>query len=673
MIGSLPPDQLAEVLRWLALLALSGALARPLALRLMPDEGGGWITGKILGWLLVGWVPWFLASFQILPFGSAAMAGLLLLALLAVRLGPGPRDWRGFLVTEAAFLVVFCLGLAVRLQAPDLTGLEKFTDMGFLAAAMRSEVMPPQDAWFAGHPLNYYYVGQAMVASWGNLTGIAPDHTYQLAMATIFGLVALGVFHLIARLASPWGGRFAAVLGTTGALLAVYGGNGHSVLYQLFRPWMPTTRPEFWYPDSTRFIGFDPDVPDKAFTEFTAYGFAAGDLHAHLVATPLFLLAVALVLSILRRGLQGAMPSLLQSAGFGWMLGLSFAMNSWDLAIIGLLATVALAVLLSRPTQGTMAPVLARADRLGAASVVVLAAAVVTLVPFLEGFRPFANGILPVTQRTPLWQLLVVYAHVLPALALLPVLALRRSSVVVLLPLAVIAVTGLLLVAIPEVIYLKDIYGADHARANTMFKLTFRAQTLLVVAALAVLAPALARGRGWSLAGLLAMIPLGLTLSYLPHVHAPLSVIRSLDGLAFLGDERALVEAARGLSLAPGEALVEASGQAFTSSSRVSAMTGQPAVVGWVGHQWLWRNDVDAAYGRANDVDRFYTTTDRAERCRIAQRYGIRYAVIGRIEHERYPDLDLPGLVALGDQVHGSDGGQILRIDPAACADGTRP
>ena len=48
MIGSLPPDQLAEVLRWLALLALSGALARPLALRLMPDEGGGWITGKIL-------------------------------------------------------------------------------------------------------------------------------------------------------------------------------------------------------------------------------------------------------------------------------------------------------------------------------------------------------------------------------------------------------------------------------------------------------------------------------------------------------------------------------------------------------------------------------------------------------------------------------------------------
>jgi uncharacterized membrane protein len=89
--------------------------------------------------------------------------------------------------------------------------------------------------------------------------------------------------------------------------------------------------------------------------------------------------------------------------------------------------------------------------------------------------------------------------------------------------------------------------------------------------------------------------------------------------------------------------------------------------VGWAGHQWLWRNDVDAAYVRANDVDRFYVTQDRAERCRLALRYGIRYVVIGRIERERYPDLDLAGLTALGALVHESAGGLILRIDPGAC------
>lgn len=667
MIGSLPPDQLAEVARWLALLALSGALARPVVLRLMPGEGSGWILGKLLGWLVVGWVPWILASLHILPFGSASMTGFLALALLAVWTGLGPRDLRGFLTVEAAFLLFFWLGLAVRLQAPDLTGLEKFTNMGFLAAAMRSEVMPPQDAWYAGYTLNYYYVGQAMVGAWGNLAGIAADHTYQLAMATLFALLALATYQLVAQLTAPWGKRLSAVLGSTGAVLAVYGGNGHSVLYQLFRSWMPTTKSEFFYPDSTRFIGFDPATLDKAFTEFPAYGFIAGDLHAHVVATPLFMLSVALVLSILRRGLQGVMPDRLQSLAFGWMLGLAFAMNSWDFAIIGLLPTVALAVLLTRPTIGAMPPVIRRLDDLGAAAVLVAVGAALTLVPFLIDFRPFANGILPVESRTPIWQLLVVYAHVLPALILLPLLALRRGLVLPLLPIGVVAVTGLLLVAIPEVIFLKDIYGADHARSNTMFKLTFRAQPLLVIAALAVLAPALARGRGWTVGAFAGLAPLVLTLAYLPHVHAPPSVIRSLDGLAFLGDERALVEAARGLPLGEGESFVEASGLSFTGASRVSAMTGQPAVIGWTGHEWLWRNDVTAAYGRANDVDRFYTTTDEAERCRIVRRYTIRYVILGRIERERYTDLAVHDLVALGPEVHRGSGGVILRIAPETC------
>lgn len=669
MIGSLPPEHWAAVLRWLVWLALAGVLARPLARRLMPDEGGGWIAAKILGWLIAGWVPWCLAAFHILPFDKASMAGVLVLALAALRSGLGARDLRGALTVEAAFLICFWFGLAVRLAHPDLTGLEKFTDMGFLSAAMRAETMPPQDAWFAGHGLNYYYVGQAMVGAWGNLAGVAPDHAYQLAMATIFALTALGAFHIVARLAAPWGKRLAGVLGGVAAVLTVYGGNGHSVLYQLFRGWMPTTKAEFFYPDSTRFIGFDPATLDKAFTEFVAYGFVAGDLHAHLVATPLFLLAVALVLAILRGGLAGRMPSVPQSLGFGWMLGLGLMMNSWDVAIIGLLAMVALAVVLSRPGGAGMPPFAARADSLGAAAILAICAAALTAAPFLASFQPFANGVLPVAFRTPLWQLLVIYAHVLPALLLIPVLALRRDQAVPLLPIAVVAVAGLLLVAIPEAIFLKDIYGDDHARANTMFKLTFRAQTLLVLAALAALAPALDRRGLWTGAALAALVPLGLSLAYFKHVYAPPSVIRSLDGLAFLGDERALVEAARPLPLAPGEALVEATGKAFTDTSRISALTGQPAVIGWTGHEWLWRNDVGAAYDRANDVDRFYTTTDRAERCRIIRRYTIRYAVIGRIERQQYPTLDEPGIAAVGTPVYSGAGGTILRIAPESCGD----
>ena len=665
MTGTLPAADWAEVLRWLVWLALATLLARPLALRLM-QGGGGWIAGKLIGWLVVGWVPWLLASFHILPFGAAAATGMLALALAALLLGLRSIDWRGFVRIEAGFAALFWLGLAVRLQNADLAGLEKFTNMAFLAAAMRSEAMPPQDAWFAGHAVNYYYVGQAMVAGWGRLAGVPAAHAYQLAMATLFALTALGTGLLTARLVAPWGRRMQAVLGAAAGLLAVYGGNGHSVLYQLFRRWMPTTTQGFYFPDSTRFIGFDPDGPDKAFTEFTAYAYAVGDLHAHVVATPLFLLAVALILSILRRGLDGALPNMAQAAGLGWMLGLAFTMNSWDLAILGLLALVALAVLLARSSS---LPFRSKADDLGAAAVVALVAAALAAAPFLAGFVPFAEGAALVAARTPLWQILVIWAHVLPALLLIPALALAGAPVRPLLPVAVVAVTGLLLVALPEAVYMKDIYGADFARANTMFKLAFRAQTLLVAAGLAVLAPAVARGGLWLAAALAALAPLVATLAYLPHVHAPLSAIRSLDGTGFLGDERALVEVAGNLPLAPGEALVEAASEAFTDGARVSAMTGQPTVIGWMGHEWLWRGDAGAAMARVADVDQFYTTTDPTVRCRIVVRYGIRYVILGRAEHARYPALDDTGLRALGVEIHASAGGSILRIRSGFCGD----
>lgn len=665
MIGTLPLNDWVEVLRWLAWLALATVLARPLAQRLMPGEGG-WIAGKMIGWLVVGWVPWLLASFHILPFGAAAASGMLALALAALRLGLGPIDWRGFIALEAGFLTLFWLGLAVRLKNAELIGLEKFTDMAFLAGAMRADIMPPQDAWFAGHAVNYYYVGQAMVGAWANLTGVTAAHGYQLAMATLFALTALGAGLMVAQLAAPWGRRMQAVLGASAGMLAVYGGNGHSLLYQLFRHWMPTTKDDFFYPDSTRFIGFDPDSPDKAFTEFTSYAYAVGDLHAHVLATPLFLLAAVLVHSILRRGLAGMLPGSVQAAGFGWMLGLAFTVNSWDLAILGLMALVTLTVLLVRPSDLRLRT---RADGLGAAAATVLAVAALTAAPFLAGFTPFAEGVATAPARTPLWQLLVIWCHVLPALLLIPILAFAKTRATPILPIAVVAVTGLMLVALPEVIYMIDIYGNDFARANTMFKLTFRAQTLLIAAAMAILAPVLARRGGWTLAGLAALVPLIGTLAYAPHVWAPPSMIHSLDGWGFLGDERALVKAADELTLARGEALVEASSDAFTDGARVSAMTGQPTVIGWTGHEWLWRGVAEAPMARMADVDLFYTTADPVARCRIVTRYGIRYIILGRVERARYPMLDEAGLRTLALEVHSSPGGAILRVSPAACPD----
>ena len=96
-------------------------------------------------------------------------------------------------------------------------------------------------------------------------------------------------------------------------------------------------------------------------------------------------------------------------------------------------------------------------------------------------------------------------------------------------------------------------------------------------------------------------------------------------------------------------------------------MTGQPAVVGWAAHQWLWRNDGDRPNQRAAQVERFYTTTDQPSRCAVVRRFNIRYAVLGQVEARQYPSLQAEGVRALGVVVHDGPGGQIVQIDRGLC------
>lgn len=661
MIGSLPPTELAMVLRTLVVLILGAWAARPLALRLVPG-GAGWVAALLLAWAVIGWAPWALAALGVMPFDAAAPAGLIGLMAARVWLGPVTNAGKEGLVAITALTVLFWFGMAQRLGLADLSGLEKFTDMGLLAAAMRAEWMPPQDAWYAGASVNYYYVGQAMAASWGNIAGVPPAETYQITMAMLFALTGLASWRLTVALAAGFGMQVARVLGAAAALLTLYGGNFHSILYTIFRGVMPATNEAFYYPDSTRFIGFDPPGADKAFTEFPAYAFAVGDLHAHVIATPVFLFGLMVLLAILRRGLLHEAPDRMQAAVLGWALGLCAATNAWDVAVLGLIALIVVLVLAvqKHPAPATWL------DRLGEAAILTLVLAFVTAAPFLGNFTPFTSGIEAAPARTPLWQLLVLYAHVLPAVALF-VLGWRDAPTGRQLAIAMVLVAALILIALPEAVIVRDIYGLDFARANTMFKLTFRAQSLLVIGGLAALAPAIVRGGVWFAVALVAAAPMVATLAYTPHIYQPLSVIRSLDGLGFLGDERALVEAAGLLNPAPGETLIEASGDAFGETARVSAMTGLPTVIGWAGHEWLWRGDGAAANSRAARVRTFYTTDSDVERCAIIRRFNIRYAILGQVEQRTYPDLNTKGLLELGAVLYDGAGGKILRIAQERC------
>jgi len=61
-------------------------------------------------------------------------------------------------------------------------------DEGFIAAIMRSPNLPPNDMWFAGYSINYYYYAHYTIAMLAKLLGQSPSIAFNTGICIIFGL-----------------------------------------------------------------------------------------------------------------------------------------------------------------------------------------------------------------------------------------------------------------------------------------------------------------------------------------------------------------------------------------------------------------------------------------------------------------------------------------------------
>ncbi|NJN66173.1 MAG: hypothetical protein HC884_05400 [Chloroflexaceae bacterium] len=72
----------------------------------------------------------------------------------------------------------------------------------------------------------------------------------------------------------------------------------------------------------------------------------------------------------------------------------------------------------------------------------------------------------------------------------------------------------------------------------------------------------------------------------------------------------------------------------------VSASTGIPTVIGWVGHERQWRGGDEAAKQeldpRQKDVDTIYATLDPQEALDLLAKYGVTYIYVGGLERRAY-------------------------------------
>jgi uncharacterized membrane protein len=499
----------------------------------------------------------------------------------------------------------------------------------------------------------------------------------------------VAVFILVRRLVTTLNqvtARFSWGLGVAGAALTVFGGNFHVVLFGIIRPLLVEAHvlglraAAYHFPMSTRFIGYDPSTSDKTITEFPSYGIFTGELHAHVLNLPIDLALVLLCLAIVTarvsvsQGLLGATPRLrkenilVHALTYAILLGITSMSNSWDFPVyvlmLGLCLFIAELLHLMNPIRAGMLA--------GVGVAAGILAAVTLTIPFWRLFHPFAQGITLPRYGSPLWQLAILYGNYaivgVSAAVFLPRLLSKATRLArrAILATAILFLLSILLLAIPELVSIRDIYGDEYLRANTMFKMSFQAYVMLDIAS--VVAATMVgwiqtNGRKralWAIALTSLLFP---QLSYGWFVYdqfirPPAGKKLTLNGELFLAENEMrdwnIVEYLEKHRPAPGEAILEASGDSYTEAARISAATGIPTVLGWHVHELLWRGTPAILQQRAAEIAKFYNSSDQLWRRTFINQYRIRYIVVGLVEQRRYKNIDRVAISQLGAVVSGS-------------------
>ena len=389
---------------WYLLLFFMGLIVFPFVFCIfsgLPDRGYPLI--RIAGLILVGWLAWILGSLKILSFsGPGVWICFILILILGAGLAFRQRKalsdyfrshWKNVLVTEGIFLVLFLFSLYVRLGNPDLwnpwLGGEKPMDFSFFNAILKSVYFPPENPWFSGHSINYYYYGYVLASIPTRLLGILPSIAFNLILPSWFAMTGIGVFcvgfNLVAGLhkdsaqseleptdvmATPKTGtgnpnrlnRGMPYLAGMMALVAVlFLGN----LYEVHILWehlpdavvsgTPITSfgdhvgaviggaiqvltgqsslpggKNLWYFDASRPIL--PNGPDTPIAEFPYFTFLYGDLHAHLLTMPIYALALGWMLSLFLWPVAERKWSrrIINLIAAGLIFGVFRASHTWD-------------------------------------------------------------------------------------------------------------------------------------------------------------------------------------------------------------------------------------------------------------------------------------------------------------------------------------------------------
>ncbi|MEJ2266738.1 MAG: DUF2298 domain-containing protein, partial [Anaerolineales bacterium] len=345
---------------WYFSISVLGITIFPLSYRLLPGlPDRGYAFSRAFGLLSWGYIFWLLTSLQILrnnPGGLLLAFGIILALSYWAARGISRQEllawWRErkkmVIGVEVLFLIAFAAWAFVRSANPEIQYTEKPMELAFINAILHSPEFPPHDPWLSGYAISYYYFGYVLVAMLARITAVAGSVAFNLAIALVFALSAIGAYGLVYDLFEVWRSKrqtgdlaqgedlsadahhhwIAAFLGPLYLLITsnlegfldvlharglFWKVDASGQLTSAFWKWLdmqelsqPPVQPLSWTPTRSWWwwrasrVLQDYDLAGnwrEVIDEFPFFSFLLGDVHPHVLALPFVLLALGLALN----------------------------------------------------------------------------------------------------------------------------------------------------------------------------------------------------------------------------------------------------------------------------------------------------------------------------------------------------------------------------------------
>lgn len=681
----------------------------------------GWIFSKLLGIATPAIVLWNLSYLKIMKF-SVVNIFILLAIMLAISLFIFIKKKQykeidknkliKILLSEFIFIIAFITWTSIRSHNVEITpSTEQFMNYGFINKLMYTDYLPAEDIWFSGNYLNYYYFGQYIISFMGKLSFTGVNELYNIMFALVCTFTFVMPFSIGYNLGLKLTKKdriqeienkkkqynkktsfkehiipfLIAIL--TGLTICI-GGTLHFPIYKYIVHDDQNTY-EYW--DAVRYIS---DETDTVATDIPAYSNVVGDLHAHYIDTMFSFTTLAILVDIILRKKEETTDNKLnikrflniQTLTLGIMLGIQKMTNFWAFPVY----TVVISVMLignyltkykinKKTILETIIQIL----------LVILIEELVTFT-FTDSLYISATKVLLTHRTSPLNKMIVLWGIQTISVISLIVYSLynfiknrkqtnfkeflenlNKSDVIVM----ILGLCAIGLIIIPEIVYVKDIYGDDYKRFNTVFKLTYEAFILFGLSINYIIIKFLVEdGKRFKFSiGLVLIIlqisTLGYGLEAIMYTTNGKSsnMANSLDYIKQTSpdDYNAIKWIQNNIDRE--SVILESTGQSYQMTSKISVFTANPTVLGWDAHEWVWRADrnyqpCEEQLNRRTDVYGIYTYYTEEETRECIEKYNISYIYIGQNERDCYSEyLDIDKLKALGEIVYNKNNTYLIR------------